>query len=1418
MKIFTRLTDVFTESISKVTIVSVAIIFMFASGVLAATITSVADGNWSASGTWDNGVPQAGDDVIIASGTTVTLDVSSAALNSLDIRGTLDVNGHLLDVNGNVTVSGTLEDLTYATSRNVTISGNLDVSGTLTYVSVKFDGTTSKTLSGSGTITFYNVEFSSGTFTNTSGSQDFSELFVTGATFQPSNTWKTSVTGTSATIISIQSGTFSPQSSCTFSLNAVYDPPPPPVNAATLIISNTSTASTITFNNIDFQSDNTNNVLEFSDNSGSTAYQINGTLNFTGTAKGAVTLTNSTLTYGSSGTLKYSVGGTVDADEWPSTGAPNVVLQSGAVTIPSGVTCEVDNKLTQINGSISVSGTLRYDNANTTTLEYAPSPAADVTVGDEWPTGSTTRPSNVTVNNSGKTVTVSATDRVIPKTLNIVAGTLAMGSNNLTVLGSIASSDIAGSGSVTSTGSINVGDGTTQLAQTISGSVTLDNLTVNKGGSGTANDLTISGSPTITNNFTVTNGDVIADGTVTISSGALILSNSSTFTVRNGALSTATLTLNGTSTFTTGGKSVSGLSTLTTASGSTFEFNGTSLETTPSGATFGNVNMNNTAGLNISGTVTVNGTLTFNQNATVNTSSSNILVISTSGSISGTAAARYVKGPLRKQFTSTGSFTFPVGTSALRSAVFNYTAGTFGGTSVIEIEHSTASFTEGTRPNGISAIDQSSHYILRERGTAPTSFTYSFTGTFEDGNFSPETRNRVLVQASATPTWTVGTTNPSTDINTTDNTVLASGFTALPSDSPYLVTFGSATTAVTWDGGGADNNWSTAANWVGDVVPQTGDAVLLDNSALAQNYTVIYDAGVTQTSFASIHISSDATHSISLTMDKSATVDLTATSDAINVGSSDKLIYSGSSITMNGSAYDPSLTTYSGEVEYQSGSSVYGDAYGGNLVINGASGTSGTTAITVSGNLTKQSSTAFSTSLAFTVTGNYTNTLGNATYSGGLTFNGTTFTVDAGTIGGTVTFSGSAAQAIAGSGSADISIGNLTLNNSNGLTLNHSVIIAGTLTLSAGLINTTTTNLLTIGSSGSISGYSSARYINGPLAHVGTGSKYYPIGNSGDYRPVELVNLAGTDPVIRFEMISSNPGGTTDATLDHISAARYWVGTLTSGSISGCQVRLSWGSSDNVDGSLDDLAVATSATQSGTYTSAGNGGTSGNSSSGTVISNTVSTMQYFTLGSQNGDNSLPVELVSFEAQADYGKVALSWTTASELNNQGFNVYRTSMDNPDAWQQINDELIAGQGTYSSESNYSFVDNNVVAGLNYRYKLESVNVNGLRVEEKTIQVSIPVPTEYTLFNNYPNPFNPTTHLRFQLPERQTVKMAIYDLTGSLVKVLINNQNFDAGEHVVSWDATDRFGNKVSSGMYIYRFVAGKYQKLGKMVLLK
>ena len=94
---------------------------------------------------------------------------------------------------------------------------------------------------------------------------------------------------------------------------------------------------------------------------------------------------------------------------------------------------------------------------------------------------------------------------------------------------------------------------------------------------------------------------------------------------------------------------------------------------------------------------------------------------------------------------------------------------------------------------------------------------------------------------------------------------------------------------------------------------------------------------------------------------------------------------------------------------------------------------------------------------------------------------------------------------------------------------------------------------------------------------------------------------------------------------------------------------------------------------------------------------------------------------------------------------------------------------------------------------------------------------IPSEFALYNNYPNPFNPVTTLRYDLAEDALVNIIIYNVLGSQVKTLIN-QTQNAGYKSVIWDATNNFGKPVSAGIYLYQIQAGEYISTKKMVLLK
>jgi len=117
---------------------------------------------------------------------------------------------------------------------------------------------------------------------------------------------------------------------------------------------------------------------------------------------------------------------------------------------------------------------------------------------------------------------------------------------------------------------------------------------------------------------------------------------------------------------------------------------------------------------------------------------------------------------------------------------------------------------------------------------------------------------------------------------------------------------------------------------------------------------------------------------------------------------------------------------------------------------------------------------------------------------------------------------------------------------------------------------------------------------------------------------------------------------------------------------------------------------------------------------------------------------------------------------------------------------------------------------------------VTLSNLVVNESSVPGSLALkgtalPMQYELSNNYPNPFNPETHISFSLPTAGEVRLSVYNVLGQQVKTLAAG-TFEAGRHEVVWDGTDEAGDHVTSGIYLYRLEAGNFLETKKMMLLK
>ena len=105
----------------------------------------------------------------------------------------------------------------------------------------------------------------------------------------------------------------------------------------------------------------------------------------------------------------------------------------------------------------------------------------------------------------------------------------------------------------------------------------------------------------------------------------------------------------------------------------------------------------------------------------------------------------------------------------------------------------------------------------------------------------------------------------------------------------------------------------------------------------------------------------------------------------------------------------------------------------------------------------------------------------------------------------------------------------------------------------------------------------------------------------------------------------------------------------------------------------------------------------------------------------------------------------------------------------------------------------------------------------VKEKIADTQV-IPTTYELNQNFPNPFNPATTIRYGLPQDERVTLKIYNLLGEEVVTLMNDELQPAGYHVAIWDGRNKLGEMVGSGVYIYRFRAGSFTAIKKMALVK
>ena len=186
----------------------------------------------------------------------------------------------------------------------------------------------------------------------------------------------------------------------------------------------------------------------------------------------------------------------------------------------------------------------------------------------------------------------------------------------------------------------------------------------------------------------------------------------------------------------------------------------------------------------------------------------------------------------------------------------------------------------------------------------------------------------------------------------------------------------------------------------------------------------------------------------------------------------------------------------------------------------------------------------------------------------------------------------------------------------------------------------------------------------------------------------------------------------------------------------------------------------------------------------------------------------PVQLTSFDAQFNGTNVNLNWNTATEIKNYGFDIER-SVDNS-SWNKIG--FVQGNGSSNVPHNYNFVDKDLTLSRTYYYRLKQIDNDGTFEYSKVAQTEVTFPGKFVLKQNYPNPFNPETNIQYQIPQSSFVQLKVYNELGMEIKTLVNEYK-SSGIYEIKFDAS-----KLPSGIYIYRLIAGSFNTVKKMLLMK
>ena len=1257
--------------------------------------------------------------IVIGGNTTISTG-ASMAVNAVAGIGAhvIRTSGSIIN-NGNLDLFGTaarLANITFTGTTNATLSGSNNGGADLNFITVNKGTSQTPTVNFSmlGTVTA-NSTTTTNWITLTNGTFDFNN----------SGTYTITLATAGATTFTIPSTAKLKVSAGTVNILAAANA------AADLFLNGTLEVAGGTAN---IAGGASGNDIEYASAGTPTIIVSSGSLNVNGSIRRSTSTITGALVYNQTGGT-VTVGGNasnntrgvfeIDANPGSSftlTGTSNLVVQR-----QTGGTGYADVFINPLTSNVSSTSTISVGLTTATTqanlrVNIAPAIGNFTVLGP----GANANPQTVNLFSNpmvlGGTLTITTPSVLVTNSLDVtIAG-------NLTIVGTG-----TGAGAGTYTGGTNTTtfNGTGAQSANLTAVSTFNNMTISKTAGTT---VTLSGTAPTLNNLNILTG-ILDVGTLALSVNGDVTNNSS----QVGA----------------GSIVMAGAATTHTINSTAGSFTNLTL--------LGSANKEVT----VNGNTTINGVLNFGATNRYLMIKSNQLSFGPAASVTGNSATAFIRtNGVSSDLGVTK--TFAVGTST-----FNYAVGTFFTPTPVSFSLSTT--TSGTltvipvnsrHPTYNSASTErilNYYWIVAKGGTlaatASADHTYSYPSTFFGGSLGTLVAGYLDVDGipgplgwissghggTATTTLMTFTNAFATNIPSPGETYHYTVGTANTLPNPILPVYsraaGAGVTDLNTGGNWTDvNSWTTTADGSGAaiVLAPTGVPVVIRSNTRINTNTSGRRAFST-TINGLLSIGTTVGHSLGIL---SGTGTMRIATNTFPAGN-----------------YTAFVAAGGGTIEYVAAMTMNSRSTYNNLSFSGA-GTMTMTAtdLTLNGNMTIPAGVTLNnaSNRDIAIAGNWSN---SGTFTPGT---------------GTVTFNGTAAQSTVGS----TAFNNLTINKASGnvtLSTTATTSVTNVLTLTNGHIISSTAFPFSLTSTATVSGGSATSFVNGPMCKVlnATTLFSFPLGSiaANRYRPASINNSNALDTWCS-EYFGTAPGPTypnttlNSANLGTVSEFEYWNISRSGATIADLTLTYNTGSYLAPDilslgGTLANLRVARwDGAQWDLPPGGGTHSQTGNILSGTITVTGVTSFSPVTNASLDAPSALPIELLSFTGKVVTGGVELLWKTASETNNDYFNIEKSK----DGEKFVAIGEVDGAGTSKVARSYQFVDENPSHGKSY-YRLRQTDFDGRFKHSKVIAVDYDGP-ELVRISVYPNPTKGSEEITLEingLKDIDSLPISIFDQFG-------------------------------------------------------